>query len=112
MNGPALEEFTALKYGLGASEMGQRAHEFIPRLLLLSEFPVEPGQLVVLAIGIVIALLTMAEFVAGQEHRHTLGQQQGGHEVAHLLPTQGPNGRIVGRTFAPQFQLLLSLAPS
>src|SRR5262245_62092602 len=72
MNGPALEEFAALKHRLGTLEMGQRAHEFMPRLLLASELPVEPGQLVILAIGIIVALLTMADLVASQEHRHTL----------------------------------------
>src|SRR4029450_12359026 len=99
MNSSALEEFAALKHGLGAPEMDERAHAFIPRLLLLSEFPVEPRQLVVLAISIIIALLTMAEFIASQEHRHALGQQYGGHEVAPFLPTHGPNAKSGNGTF-------------
>src|SRR5262245_2941151 len=40
----------------------------------------------------------MAELIAGQEHGDTLRQQQGGDEVALLLPAQGIDGGIVGRT--------------
>src|SRR4029453_14153251 len=108
---PGLEKFWALKHGLGPPEMDERTHAFIPRLLLLREFPVEPRQLVVLAISIIIALLTMAEFIASQKHRHALGQQQGGHEVAHLLPTQGPNARIVSRTFNATVPAIVVIGP-
>src|SRR5262245_23240417 len=111
MNSPALEEFAALKHGLSAPEMDQRAHAFIPRLLLLGELPIEPGQLVILAISIVITLLTMANLVTGKEHRHTLGQQQSGHEVAHLLPTQGPNGWIISRTFDSTVPTVVVIGP-
>src|SRR5262245_14386289 len=98
MNSPTLEEPAPLEHGLRAPQMYQGAHEITPRLPLLSQLPVEPGQRVILAIGIVIALLTMAELIAGEEHRYPLRQQQGGHEVARLLPTQGLHGRLIRRT--------------
>ena len=42
-------------------------------------------SLVVLAVGVVVALLRVAELVAGADHRHALREQQRGHEVP-LLP--------------------------
>src|SRR5205814_5727940 len=77
MNGPVLEELAALKHRLAAPQLGQRAHEFAPRLLLLRELPVEPGELVILAIGIVIALLTMADLVAGHDHTDAMRYRLG-----------------------------------
>jgi hypothetical protein len=61
-------------------------HKTAKSLLRFGEMPVEPGELVILAVGIVVALLPMAELIAGEEHGHALGGQQGGDEVALLLP--------------------------
>ena len=55
------------------------------RFCSLVQLPVEPGQLVVLAVGVVVAVLRVAQLVAAAEHRHALREQQRGHEVA-LLP--------------------------
>ncbi len=44
--------------------------------------PVEPAGRVVLAIGIVVATLGVADLVAGQQHRRALRQQQGGEQRA------------------------------
>ena len=35
--------------------------------------PIDPADLIVLAIGIVVALLAVADFVAGEQHRYALG---------------------------------------
>ena len=63
-----------------------------------SQLPVEPADLVVLAIGVVVALLRARELVARQHHRRALRQQQRCEEVAHLPLAQGVDARIVGRT--------------
>ena len=47
--------------------------------------PVDPGDLVVLAVGVVVALLGPAHLVAGEQHRDSLRQEQRREEVA-LLP--------------------------
>ena len=49
--------------------------------------PVDPADFVVLAIGIVVALLGAGELVAGEQHRRALRQQQGAKEVAPLAVT-------------------------
>ena len=48
------------------------------------ELPVDPAELVVLAVGVVVAALRAAELVAGEQHRHPLREQERGEEVAEL----------------------------
>ena len=69
-------------------------------LAFLAEiFPADPADLVVLAIGVVVAVLRVADFVAGQHQRRALRQQQAGELVlAQLAPQRGDRG-IVGRAF-------------
>ena len=59
--------------------------------------PVEPGDLVVLAIGVVVALLGAAQLVAAQQHREPEGEQQGGEDRAGLARAQGQHGGVAGR---------------
>ena len=47
--------------------------------------PVEPGRFVILGEGIVVAILRMAELVAGKQHRRSVRQHHGGKKIA-LLP--------------------------
>ena len=61
--------------------------------------PVEPGDLVVLAVGVVVALLGPADLVAAEQHRHALREEQRGQEVALLARAQRVDRRIVGRAF-------------
>ena len=55
-------------------------NEFTKKTQLLTVFlfqvPVDPAGGVVLAPGIVVALLAAAEFIASHQHGHTLGKQQ------------------------------------
>ena len=79
---------------------------------LVHVVPVDPGQLGVLAVGVVVALLGAAQLVAVQDHRHALGEQQGGDEVALLPGAQREDLGIVGGPSAPQFQDRLCDSPS
>ena len=65
----------------------------------LVEVPVDPGQLVVLAVGVVVAALRAADLVARHQHRHALRQQQRGDEIALLAGAQRAHLRIVGGSF-------------
>src|SRR5262249_61774323 len=60
------------------------------------ELPVEPGELVVLAVGVVVAALRAPELVAAAEHRHALRQRQRRDEVALLPLAQLLDAPIVG----------------
>jgi hypothetical protein len=48
--------------------------EAVKRSVLLDQRPVEPTQLVVLAIGVVVATLGATYFIAHDDHRYTDGQ--------------------------------------
>ncbi len=55
--------------------------------------PVDPGDLVVLAVGVVVPLLGPPELVSAQEHRDPLGEEEGGDEVADL-PRSHPRDEL------------------
>ena len=62
--------------------------------------PVEPGDLVVLAPGVVVAALRAADLVAAEQHRRALGEEQRGQEVALLARAQREDLR--GRRSRPR----------
>jgi hypothetical protein len=57
--------------------------------------PVDPAELVVLAVGVVVALLGVAELVAGEQQRDAFGEQQRGQQVAALAGAYGQSAREV-----------------
>src|SRR5260370_4079245 len=61
--------------------------------------PVDPACFVVLAVGIVVAVLAIADFIAGQNQRQALREQQTGKLVLPKLSAKGCYRRIVGRAF-------------
>src|SRR3970282_1827825 len=65
----ALKELAALQRGLLAPERNQGAGEVEDLRLAGGDPPVEPGQLVVLAVGVVVAPLGVAQLVAAADHR-------------------------------------------
>ena len=70
------------------TKANQRLREANQIDVLFDELPIEPGNRVVLAIGIVVAALSPPAFVAGKEHRHALAEQQRGENVANLAVSQ------------------------
>src|SRR3954451_2546796 len=67
--------------------------------LAVQAFPGDPADLVVLAIGIVVAELRVADLVAGENQRQALREQQTSELVFSQAPPQRDDFRIVGRTF-------------
>ncbi len=63
--------------------------------------PVEPGDLVVLAVGVVVAALGAAALVAGGDHRHAVGQQSVAIRLAALAAAQREDLRVVGLALDP-----------
>ena len=68
-------------------------------LLFVPFFPIEPADLIVLAIGVIIAVLGPAEFIAAEQHRHTLRNKERGEKITALSFAQGADFRIVARAF-------------
>ena len=56
--------------------------------------PVDEGNFVVLAIGVVVALLGAAELVAGREHRGAARQKQGGEQREEIAPAALADGGV------------------
>src|SRR5665647_3979805 len=69
--------------------------------LVLGQLPVDPRELVVLAVDVVVAALGSTDLVAMGDHRDTLAEQKRGEEVALLLPAQGVDGGVVGFALCP-----------
>ena len=67
-------------------------------LLLLGVLPLQPGDLVVLAVGIVVALLSPPELISSGEHRHAGGQRERGEQIAHLTLTNPIDLWVVRRS--------------
>jgi len=63
--------------------------------VLVDRWPVDPRGLVVLAVGVVIAVLGAADFVAVQDHRHALAEQKRGNHVAPLPRARRRDLRIL-----------------
>ena len=100
-DGTPLEEPAASEQGVLAPQLDQALGEGQEALLVLAHGPVHPAGLVVLAVAVVVAALGAADGIPPQEHRHPLGQQQGGQEIALLAVAQGPDGRIPAGSFHP-----------
>src|SRR5690606_29207845 len=82
-----------------AAQRDHLAGEVEERLLALVETPVVPGDLVVLAVGVVVAALGAADLVAAQDHGDALGEQQRRQQVALLALAQRQDMPIIGGTF-------------
>jgi len=91
----ASEEPAPAEDRMVASQLDQSSGE--RRKLLVSRGPVEPADLVVLAVCVVVPSLRAAEFVAAENHRDSEGEQQGGQHGAPLPRTQVHHGGIGGR---------------
>ena len=61
--------------------------------------PVEPGQLVVLGVGVVVAALGAADLVAGGQHRRAARQEERGEQGADIGGARGGDDRIGDRSF-------------
>ena len=65
----------ALAHGaMIAAERGQLCHKRGQRIVPL--IPVDPADLIILTISVVVALLAVADFIPGKQHRGALGQKQ------------------------------------
>src|SRR5690606_25318529 len=73
-------------------------------LLPAVELPVHPGDLVVLAVGVVVPQLAAPELVAGGEHRRAGGEQERAEEVAHgtAAPDEDVGTELVHPRRAPR----------
>ena len=94
---PALEEPLPAEHRMRGAQRGQPGRELGEHLVVAGVVPVDPADLVVLGVDVVVAALGAAQLVAVGDHRHALGQQQRGDEVALLPLPQRVDLAVVGR---------------
>src|SRR5712691_8085796 len=95
----ALEEVPSLEHRMIPPD-GDNATAEVEKLLLpRRQLPVQPTEFAVLAIGVVVALLSVAQFVTPANHRHPLRQQQRGEEIPLLPFAQFENLGIIRHPF-------------
>src|SRR5215207_50475 len=82
---------------LGANT-DQPPHERMKVVIPCRERPVRPAEIIVLAVGIVVATLSTADFIAAEKHRRALGQEKGGQKVPLLPGADGEDLRVGRRT--------------
>src|SRR5262245_26003676 len=66
----------------------------------LEEAPIDPTDLIVLTVGVVVAALCAPELIPGQNHRGASGKEKDRRKVAHLPLTQPDDLRGLGRSLA------------
>ena len=93
------EETAAAEHRVLLAEGDEPAGEVLQLSVGLG--PVDPGDLVVLAVSVVVALLSSAELVAAQHHRDAERQQQGRQHCPGLARPQREDGRVSGRALGP-----------
>src|SRR5260221_12632559 len=84
---------------MAPAECGKFASELKECLLFRGPVPIEPRYLVVLAIGVVVALLRSTKLVATSNHRYTLRQEEPRSEISFLTLSQVLNFLIVSGPF-------------
>src|SRR5690606_24391270 len=63
------------------AQADQIAGEVHQLTLILIQIPVDPAQLVILTVDVVVALLSAGELVSSQQHGRALGKQQRGQQI-------------------------------
>src|SRR5215468_2216938 len=81
------------------SQSDQFSGELKKLILLVVTLPIEPTDLVVLAVSVVVAVLSPAPLVSAAQHRHALGKKQSGKKIPALPVAQRVDLRIVGGSF-------------
>src|SRR5262249_24247565 len=92
----ALKEAPASEHGMIETESDESSREITQAFARLRRGPGEPRELAVLAIGVVVAALASPQLVAAREHRHALGEEEGGEEAPLPPLAAGAPRRVIG----------------
>ncbi len=93
------EKTAAAQCGMPLTQPNHLPHKTQEILVSLSEFPIDPGNVVVLAPSVVIPFLGAEKLIAGQEHGNTLADQKGGDQIADLPAAPGQNRWVLRLAF-------------
>ncbi len=91
---PAPEEIRAVQGRVLAAEAEQLARELPQRVPLAIEVPVDPADLVVLTVRVVVPALRAPHLVAREEHRGALREEERREQVAPLAGAEREDARV------------------
>src|SRR5438876_4890257 len=81
------------------AELNKLPCELEKLILLFITRPIEPADLVVLAISVVIPVLRPSPLIAAGQHRHALRKKKRRQEISALPFAQGIDLRVIRRPF-------------
>src|SRR5207248_892257 len=96
---PALKKLRSPEHRMFPAQPNQFFGKAEELLLFLIAIPVEPADLVVLTIGVVIPCLSPPKFITAQDHRRALRHEQRSQKIPALPSPQRIDLRVVGRPF-------------
>ena len=88
MSWRAGEEMLPAKHRVILAQATEPRREVDQLALLSGGAPVEPAELIVLAVAVVVAVLGARELISAQQQRDAFGQHQRGQEIAALTGAQ------------------------
>ena len=84
-NGAALKEITPPKNRVLFAQHDHALQKGQQFLIGRLEVPIEPADLFILAVGIVVTVLGVADAITGKQHGNTLRKEHSGQKVPRLL---------------------------
>ena len=84
-NPASLKKVAAAKHGMVFAQGNHALNKSEKLTVYMLGVPIKLADLVVLALGVIVSLLSVADFVAGKQHGHSLRQEKGCDEIP-LLP--------------------------
>src|SRR6184192_1518801 len=95
------------------SKLYQFSRELKELILLFVTLPVEPTDLVILTISVVVAGLCPTPLISAAEHRHAFGKKECRKKIPALPVAQRIDLRVIGRTFdaaIPRLIIVIAVA--
>src|SRR5215211_3226476 len=92
------EEAGAAETGMGVAQRDQVASELEEGTRTPIEVPVDPADLIVLGVDVVVPPLRAADLIAMRQHRHSLREEERCHQIALGLLAGGDDLGVLARS--------------
>ena len=107
VNAATLEELPSMKDRVFLAKLDEEPCEIEQLLIQLGPVPIEPADLIVLTVAVVVALLGPPDLITHAMHRHALRKKERGQHVALLPLAQRIDREVIGRPFSPAIPALV-----
>src|SRR5579864_1122218 len=111
IDGAVLIELAPAEIRMSLAQLDQPPGELEQALPPGVKIPVEPADLVVLAVGIVVAALRAPDLVSSKKHGNALAAKQRGQEISLLALAAAQDGGILRWSFNAQIPGVIIVGP-